>query len=164
MKTYQMMHFPLEGAGTGIYVDALSKSLIKKGHQVRVLCSAHEVPEKPYPVESVLFSDGENQKWDLEFDFPVLASHPCSKGKRFGDLTATERENYVRAFRTKIENGISQFCPDILHVHHGWVIASILAEFDIPYVVTLHGTEYQAFQNYKDYRQSTLRARKVLWP
>lgn len=152
-----MLHFPLEGAGTGIYVDALSKSLIKKGHQVRVLCSAHEVPAKPYPVEAVLFNNGENDTFDLDFDFPVFASHPCSKGKRFGELSRSQREAYVHAFRTKIEGGISQFGPDIVHVHHGWVIASILAEFDIPYVITLHGTEYQAFQNYKDYKQNTLR-------
>jgi hypothetical protein len=30
MKTYQMMHFPLAGAGTGIYVDSLANSLVKK--------------------------------------------------------------------------------------------------------------------------------------
>lgn len=156
MKIYQMMHFPLEGAGTGIYVDALAKSLLKKGHRARVLCSAHRAPEKPYPVEAVLFNNGENKEFDLDFDFPVFASHPVSKGKRFGELTVAEREEYVNTFRTKIENGISQFSPDIVHVHHGWIIASLLAESDIPYVVTLHGTEYQAFQNYQDYRKSTL--------
>ena len=157
MKIYQMMHFPLEGAGTGIYVDTLAKSLIKKGHEARVLCSAHEVPTKPYPVEAVLFNNGENEEFDLDFDFPVFASHPCSKGKRFGELSRSQREAYVNAFRAKIENGIRQFSPDVVHVHHGWVIASLLAEFDIPYVITLHGTEYQAFQDYEDYRQSTLR-------
>jgi len=151
------MHFPLEGAGTGIYVDSLAGSLIKKGHQVRVLCSNHCLPSKPYPVEAVLFSNGENERFDLDFDFPVFASHPLSKGKKFGELSKTQRQAYFQAFQTKIESGLSVFRPDIVHVHHGWVIASILAEFDIPYVITLHGTEYQAFKNYKDYQDDVLR-------
>jgi len=91
MKIYQMMHFPLEGAGTGIYVDNLAKSLTKEGHQVGVLCSDHCLPSKPYPVEAVLFSNGENEKYDLDFDFPVFASHPLSKGNRFGDLNNAQQ-------------------------------------------------------------------------
>lgn len=157
MKIYQMMHFPLEGAGTGIYVDSLAGSLAKEGHQVKVLCSGHRLPDKPYPVEAVLFSNGENKKFDLDFDFPVFASHPLSKGKKFGELSKTQRQDYFQVFRVKIEAGLSEFVPDIVHVHHGWIIASILAEFDIPYVITLHGTEYYAFKDYKDYQEDVLR-------
>ena len=105
----------------------------------------------------MLFSNGENRKYDLDFDFPVFASHPLSKGKKFGELSRAQRQAYFQAFRSKIEEGLSQFCPDIIHVHHGWVIASIIAEFDIPYVITLHGTECQAFKNYKDYQEAVLR-------
>ena len=152
-----MMHFPLEGAGTGIYVDSLANSLIKKGHQVKVLCADHTLPDKSYPVDAVLFSNGENEKFDLEFDFPVFASHSLSKGKKFGQLSVAERKAYTKAFRDKIESGISVYNPDIVHVHHGWIIASILSELDMPYVVTLHGTEYYAFGNYKDYQQEVLR-------
>ena len=151
------MHFPLEGAGTGIYVDSLAGSLAKEGHQVKVLCSGHRLLGKPYPVEAVLFSNGENKKFDLDFDFPVFASHPLSKGKKFGELSKTQRQAYFQAFRAKIEAGLSELVPDIVHVHHGWVIASLLAEFDVSYVVTLHGTEYYAFNNYKDYQEDVLR-------
>jgi glycosyltransferase involved in cell wall biosynthesis len=157
MKTYQMMHFPLEGAGTGIYVDSLANSLINKGHQVKVLCSGHCLPDKSYPVDMVLFNNGGNEEFDLDFDFPVFASHPLSKGKKFGDLSETQRQDYFQAFGAKIETGLSEFVPDIVHVHHGWVIASLLAEFDVPYVITLHGTEYHAFKNYKVYQQDVLR-------
>ena len=157
MKIYQMMHFPLKGAGTGIYVDALARSLIKRGHEVRVLCSDHHVPNKQYYVEAILFNNGENEKYDLDFDFPVFASHPMSKGKKFGELNQDQKEAYVQAFRRKIGQEISGFRPDIIHVHHGWVIASVLAELDIPYVITLHGTEYYAFKKYKEYQELTLR-------
>lgn len=157
MKTYQMMHFPLEGAGTGIYVDSLANSLIKKGHQVKVLCSGHRLPDKSYPVDTVLFSNGENKEFDLDFDFPVFASHPLSKGQKFGDLSGMQRQDYFQVFRAKIETGLSEFVPDIVHVHHGWVISSLLTEFDVPFVITLHGTEYHAFKDYKDYQEDVLR-------
>ena len=157
MKIYQMMHFPLKGAGTGIYVDTLARSLIKRGHEVRVLCCDHHVPNKEYYAEAVLFNKGDSEKYDLGFDFPVFASHPLSKGKKFGELNQDQRKAYVQAFRRKIRQEISGFRPDIIHVHHGWVIASVLAEFDIPYVITLHGTEYYAFKKYKEYQELTLR-------
>jgi len=157
MKIYQMMHFPLKGAGTGIYVDTLARFLIKRGHEVRVLCCDHHAGNMEYYAEAVLFNNGENEKYDLDFDFPVFASHPMSKGKKFGELNQTQREAYVQAFRRKIGQEISGFKPDIIHVHHGWVIASVLAELDIPYVITLHGTEYYAFKKYKEYQELTLR-------
>ncbi|MHC4557554.1 MAG: glycosyltransferase family 4 protein [Planctomycetota bacterium] len=157
MKIQQMLHFPLRGAGTGIYVDDLAKSLSKSGHEVRVLCCDHYPPEKRYDVDAVLFSNGENEDFDLDYDFPVFASHPVSKGKKFGELSQSQRQRYFRFFQEKIEQGISVFEPDIIHVHHGWIIASILAEFEIPYVITLHGTEYYAFEKYKEYQELTLR-------
>ena len=152
-----MMHFPLKGAGTGIYVDSLARSLAKKGHQAKVLCAGHCLPDKSYPVDAVLFNNGENKEFDLDFDFPVFASHPLSKGKKFGQLSLAERRAYSKAFHGKIESGLSVFCPDIVHVHHGWIIASILSEFDVPYVITLHGTEYYAFRDYNDYQETVLR-------
>ena len=157
MKIYQMLHFPLEGAGTGIYVDNLTRSLAKKGHQLAVLCSDHHRPKRDYPVETVLFSNGRNETFDLDFDFPVFASHPLSKGQKFGELSDAQLKAYFDIFRAKIESGTFQFAPDIIHVHHGWIIASILAEFDIPYVISLHGTEYYAFKNFANCRDFALR-------
>jgi len=165
MKISQMMHFPLKGAGTGIYVDSLTKSLMRDGHQVRVLCSDHYQPVTDYPVEAVLFSDGQNEAFDLDFDFPVFASHPLSKGDKFGQLSKEELEAYFQAFRKKIEKELSEFAPDIVHVHHGWAIASILSEIDVPYIVSLHGTEYRAFGTHKNCQEFTLhglRAAKVI--
>ena len=98
-------------------MDALARSLIKRGHEVRVLCCDHHAGNKEYYAEAVLFNNGENEKYDLDFDFPVFASHPMSKGKKFGELNQTQREAYIQAFRRKIGQKISGFKPDIIHVH-----------------------------------------------
>jgi len=157
MKIYQMMHFPLEGAGTGIYVDYLTRFLIRRGHEVKALCTYHNTPSKSYPVEAVLFNNGSNEQFNLDFDIPVFASHPLSKGVVFGELTDAQRLDYIRVFKEKIEREISLFNPDIVHVHHGWIIASILADTGLPYVITLHGTEYYAFERFAEYRELALK-------
>lgn len=158
MRIYQILHFPLKGAGAGIYVDQLTRALIKRGHQVRVLCADHYLPQKQYPVDVVLFNNGKNnRRFDLDFDFPVFISHPLSKGGSFGELSKIQREAYIRVFQKKVEEGIAVFSPDLIHVHHGWVIASIVAQLDIPYVISLHGTEYYAFREFDDYRELVLK-------
>ncbi len=160
MKIIQMMHFPLRGAGTGVYVDLLTKELIKNRDEVTVLCAAHQKVERSYPVTAVLFENEDNKAADVAFDFPVFASHPVSKGKQFSALTKQERLEYTNAFRKKIDYMIKTFKPDLIHVHHGWIIASIVSEYDIPYVITLHGTEYYAFDNFPEYREEALKGLK----
>jgi len=160
MRIIQMMHFPLRGAGTGVYVDMLTKELIKNGDEVSVLCASHTKVDRSYPVTSVLFNNEENANYDVGFDFPVFASHPVSKGKQFADLTDEERKSYTNAFREKIDHLIKTFKPDLIHVHHGWIIASIVSEYDIPYVITLHGTEYYAFDKFPAYREEALKGLK----
>lgn len=157
MRILQLMHFPLRGAGTGVYVDMLTKDLIKRGDEVKVLCASHYEVERPYSVTPVLFKNDDNTQYDIAFDFPVFASHPVSKGKQFGDLTEEERMAYTNAFRKKIAELITTFNPDLIHVHHGWIIASIVSEYNIPYVITLHGTEYYAFDNFPAYREEALK-------
>ncbi len=155
-----MMHFPLMGAGTGIYVDLLAKELIKRGNEVNVFCSDHKIPDKPYPVDAVLFNKGNSSSFQVNFDFPVFASHPLSKGKQFGDLSKAERKEYTEAFRKKIAENIKTFKPDLIHIHHGWIISSIVSEYNIPYVITLHGTEYYAFNEFQQYQEEVLKGLK----
>ena len=151
-----MLIFPLRGSGSGIYVDNLTKFLIRRDHQVKALCCEHYPPEKMYPVEAILFSDGENERFDLDFNFPAFTTHPLSRRTTFGNLTGAQRRAYLRVFREKISREVAIFEPDVVHVHHGWVIAAIVAELSVPYIITLHGTEHLGFEKYPDYRKLAL--------
>lgn len=156
MRVYQMVIFPLRGSGSGVYVDQLSERLSRRGHPVKVLCTDHEPPRKSYPVEALLFNNSENQAFDLDFNFPAFTSHPLSRETTFGSMTEAQKRAYHKAFREKIVKELALFKPDIVHAHHGWVIASILAELDTPYVVSLHGTERLGFHKYPDYQAIAL--------
>ena len=166
MRIYQLVIFPLQGSGSGVYVDKLAEFLRRRGRQVQVLCSDHYPPHRAYPVEAVLFSNGQNQQFDLDFNFPAFTTHPVSRETTFGTLTQAQRQAYTQAFREKIERGIARLQPDVVHVHHGWVLASIVAEMNVPYVISLHGTEHLGFERYADYREAALRglrgARRII--
>ncbi len=131
-----------------------------------MLCTDHHPPVKSYPVEAILFNNGENQAFDLDFNFPAFTSHPLSRETTFGNMTEAQKRAYHKAFREKIVKELALFKPDIVHAHHGWVIASILAERDTPYVVSLHGTERLGFHKYPDYQETALKglrgARRIL--
>ena len=160
MKIYQTLLFPLRGSGSGIYVDKLAQFLAKKGHQVNVLCSDHDplekVDDREYPVETILFNNGENENYDLDFNFPTFTTHPLSRETTFGSLSSAQRQAYVRVFRERIQQGVALLKPDVIHVHHGWVMAPAVAELGVPYVISLHGTERLGFEKYAEYRKIVL--------
>ena len=157
MRIQQMLIFPLQGSGSGVYVDRLAAFLMRRGHTVSVLCCDHQPPRRDYPVEAILFANGHNSEFDLAFNFPAFTSHPLSTTTTFGTLTNTQREAYVQVFHERIRRAIARFEPQIVHAHHGWVIAAALAEQPIPYVVSLHGTEQYGFDHYPEYRELALR-------
>jgi glycosyltransferase involved in cell wall biosynthesis len=147
-----MLHFPLHGAGAGVYARTLSEQLHVRGFDVRALRAARTPADDSFPGEAILFgSDGAH---DLEFDFPVFFSHPCSHGPSFGELTADQRLRYERTLRTTVERSLLDFAPEIAHVHHGWLIASVLADLGVRFVVTLHGSESHAFEMFPAYRDA----------
>jgi glycosyltransferase involved in cell wall biosynthesis len=139
-----------------VYVDNLARFLAQRGHQVRVLCCDNYPRQRDFQVESILFSDGENEVYDLDFNFPAFTSHPQSRETTFGSLTSAQRQVYLRVFRERIETGIARFAPDVVHVHHGWVLAPHVARLNVPYVITLHGTERLGLEKFADYRKIVL--------
>jgi glycosyltransferase involved in cell wall biosynthesis len=151
-----MLTFPLRGSGSGVYTDKLSEFLIERGHQVKVLCCDHYRPNRTYPVEVILFNNGANDAFDLYFNFPAFTTHPASRETTFGTLSDDQKRAYQRVFRARITQEMALFQPDIVHVHHGWVIGSIVAELNVPYVISLHGTEHLGFEKYPRYRTLAL--------
>jgi glycosyltransferase involved in cell wall biosynthesis len=157
MRVHQMVIFPLQGSGSGVYVDRLATSLARRGHTVNVLCCDHQPPQREYLVEAILFANGRNRDVDLDFNFPAFTSHPLSTTTTFGTLTKAQREAYVQVFHERIQQAIARFQPEIVHAHHGWVIAAALAAQPIPYIISLHGTEQYGFDHYPEYRELALR-------
>jgi glycosyltransferase involved in cell wall biosynthesis len=178
MRILQILLFPLHGSGSGSYVDRLAEFEQARGHTVKALCCDHAVPQRGYETAALMFkgdvaftrvddrrkrSSGANSirlpdptNPDLEFNFPAFTTHPLSTAMTFGSLSDDQRHRYIEAFRRKIHEEVAVFQPDVVHAHHGWVIGAALAELDMPYVISLHGTEHYGFTHYPAYRELAL--------
>ncbi len=177
MRILQILLFPLHGSGSGSYADRLAEFEQARRHAVKVLCCDHRVPQRPYATAALVFADipgieasaGTNRaakpaeastpmlSSDLDFNFPAFTTHPLSTATTFGSLSADQRERYVATFQHKIQAEVTAFKPDIVHAHHGWVIGAVLADLDVPYVISLHGTEHFGFTHYPAYREWALK-------
>lgn len=159
MKILLINHFPLEGSGSGIYTRNLAEELVNFGHEVCVIYPEHDDVEyagfKSVPI--IFKSDAYNRQAtpELPFDFPCFTSHPRSINT-FYNLTESEIELYIQAFESATKAAIEVFKPDIIHAQHLWLTPYVASKFDIPYVITAHGTDLKGFVKDERYHKYAL--------
>ncbi len=93
----------------------------------------------------------------LPFNFPCFTTHPKSSNT-FENLTDVQLEQYIGAFRDKIDQVVSDFKPDIIHAGHIWILAALGCEVGLPVVVTAHGTDIIGYRQSKRYHDIAKRA------
>ncbi|MFI5265323.1 MAG: glycosyltransferase family 4 protein [Candidatus Levyibacteriota bacterium] len=139
--------FPLYGGGSGTYVRYLAKE-VNKLHRAALL-----VPDTR-PVNGV-------KMYTLELPFhPVFAGHPeWQDSKLFQNLTNREILQLHKAYLDATVNAVEDFKPDIIHVQHAfpfsWTARYIKSIYQIPYIITGHGSELPTASKDKRYRALT---------
>ncbi len=143
MRILIINHFPLAGSGSGVYTMNVAKSLRNHGHEVCIIMPENTVNyEKPEGIKlhPVFFKDKEDIDGMLPFNFPCFTTHPRSL-LNFYDLTEKQTKMYIDAFKKAVDEEVREFKPDIIHGQHIWILSSLGADYDIPLVVTAHGTD-----------------------
>ncbi len=167
MKILLLNHFPLTGSGSGVYTQNIANSLIKKGHKVSIIFPENQkIKENPkIKMHPVYFYNKEKLENQLPFNFPCFTTHPRSN-KTFYELTQEELEKYINAFKKAIEEEIKTFKPDIIHAGHIWILPSIAKDYNIPLIITAHGTDligYQKSQRFRKYADKVIKkATKII--
>ena len=155
MKILMPNHFPLQGSGSGIYTMNVALELTKMGHEVLVITPDHKptpAGEYPYPVQTMIFSDGENRSQaEVDFNFPCFTTHPKSV-TTFSELTDQQMTAYIDLWRKHIHEAVEAFQPNIIHAHHVWITPYVAAETAVPYVISVHGTDLMGFRDSPRYR------------
>ena len=155
MKVLLINQFPLFGGGSGIYTKNLAKSLTTLGHEVQII-----IPENTTEIEKiegvkinpVFFKYKEEIPGQLLFNFPCFTTHPRSS-LTFNQLTDEQLKMYEDAFRLKMKEIIQNFKPDIIHSGHIWILSSIATEFNIPTIVSSHGTDILGHQSWERFHK-----------
>lgn len=140
-------HFPLIGSGSGVYVANIAKKLINLGHKVCIIAPENTIEGstldgvKTHPV---FFKYEEKIEGQLPFNFPCFDPHPRS-GESFYNFTDEQINLYMEAFDKAIKEEIEKFKPDIIHAQHIWLISNVVSKYDIPFIVTAHGSDLMGY-------------------
>lgn len=148
MKILLINHFPLQGSGSGVYVANIAKSLIKKGHEACIISPENTSDFsnlKGIKLHPVFFKHKEEIEGQLDFNFGCIDPHPRSS-LLFGDMTDLQLQQYKDAFRKAIEEEILEFKPDVIHAQHIWIISNVALNYNIPVVVTCHGSDIMGYE------------------
>ncbi len=162
MKILLINHFPLEGSGSGVYTMNIAKSLLQKGHEVCIIMPENKTDYKK-PIEGgikchpIYFYDQEKIKGQLPFNFPCFTTHPRSV-YNFFDMSDEDLLLYTTAFDKAIQEEIVSFSPDIIHVQHIWILSSLACKYDLPVVITAHGTDILGHEKSNRFHKYTMDA------
>lgn len=157
MKVLLINHFPLTGSGSGVYTMNIAKSLVAKGHEVCIIMPENETNFKVgggIKLRPVYFYKEEKINGQLPFNFPCFTTHPRSVNNFF-TMTEEELNAYIHAFDQAIKEEVYSFKPDVIHVQHIWILASIACKYDIPVVITAHGTDILGHEQSKRFHKYT---------
>lgn len=151
MRLLLVNHFPLEGSGSGVYTKNIAYRMLERGYEVRVIAVDNKKIKKnsyPFPVTTLVYPQ-----------FPCFTTHPGSDNN-FYDLSREEMNEYFNRFKNVIKKVIYDFKPDLIHCQHLWVAPFIVEKFNIPYVITAHGTDIKGFKRDLRYRNAALKGAK----
>ncbi len=147
MKILIINHSPFIGSGSGIYTMNIAKSLKEAGQDVRVITAANSLqfPDMgDIGVHPIFFKYQDDVEGQIEFNVPCFDQYPTSDIV-FYNLTKEQLRTYEEEFRKVLEEEIENFKPDIIHTQHIWIWSSIVTEYNIPTVITSHGSDMMGY-------------------
>jgi len=150
MKILYLQTFPLYGSGSGTYARYLAREIAKK-HKVAMVCPDNRELKnvKIYPIKMPFYV--------------AFTGHPEWKNCRlYKDISNREILQIYKSFLNHAVEAVEDFKPNIIHVHHAfpfsWAARFIKSTYQIPYVISIHGSELPTAQKDKRYIALTMDA------
>ena len=136
-----------EMTGSGVLVRELWKCALKNGDEQWAIVAAYpdddfnELFDARY--SAVTYSlQADAPQGDLPFPILGMSDVMPYPALRYRDASAAQLEMHVWAFQQQMERAIAKFRPDVIHIHHLWLLASLARQTGgIPCFVTVHGTD-----------------------
>ena len=135
MKILFLYDFPLWGSGSGTCLRNTIQELVKLNHKIGILC----------PEERRFLADDIKQYTVSPPQSPIFIGHPELKGaKRYSELSEREITEIYKSYLDACLEAVTNFEPDIIHIHHlsliSWIGRYISAIYGIKYIITSHGS------------------------
>lgn len=155
MKILLVNHFPLKGSGSGFYAKNIAKCLAKLGHEIYIIMpeNTDEIEKmEGITIKPVFFKRDKDINNALPFNFPCFTTHPRSN-VRFNELSDKQLKMYKDAFKKAIEEAIYHFKPDVINAQHIWILADIASKYNVPTVLTSHGTDLIGYNQWEKFHK-----------
>lgn len=151
MKIAIVTAYPTEGAGSGVLISAQAKTYVDMGHEVHIITANNNTNFKkldgvtyhlvPFTGEKEPIEHLENA---LPFNFLMFTSHTNSSAN-FWNISLENLKAYCKKFQDIYAEHIETVKPDIFHGQHCWISTSLLCDFGIPVITTIHGTDLMGY-------------------
>ena len=150
LRILYLLWFPFYGSGSGTYARYLAKE-VNKTHNVTV------VTPDTRPIDGV-------KLYPLKMPFRIaFTGHPeWPNCKLFTDISHRDILRFHKSTLDSVVDAVEDFKPDLIHVHHAyplsWVARFVKSTYQIPYIITVHGSELPSAQKDKRYIALTMDA------
>ena len=151
MRILQVTGFPNNGAGSGTLITTQAEGLVKNNHAVCCILSENNTnfPRlagvKYHMIPFTAEENAEKIPGQLDFNFPMFTTHTRSTAT-FWNMDLDEIKAIEQKYREAIAQEIEEFKPDVIHGQHNWIHNAVATEFDLPVVVTIHGTDLMGYE------------------
>ncbi|MEE2711829.1 MAG: glycosyltransferase, partial [Planctomycetota bacterium] len=136
--------------GSGVTLDALVREAAAAGWDQHVVCGVPAEDGRPVVgeleashVHPLTFaSAGGAEDGVLPFPVPGMSDVMPYASTTWSSMDTSQLGLYREGWRSHLSEVISFVRPDVIHVHHGWIVAGITKEVapSVPVVVHTHGT------------------------
>ncbi|PIR94227.1 hypothetical protein COT97_02435 [Candidatus Falkowbacteria bacterium CG10_big_fil_rev_8_21_14_0_10_39_11] len=158
LKVLYLLSFPFYGSGSGTYARYLAKE-VNKHHRAAV------VTPDTRPINGV-------KLYPLKMPYrSAFTGHPeWPNCKLMTDLSNRDILKFHKFALDSVADAVEDFKPNIIHVHHAfplsWVARFIKSTYQIPYIITVHGSELPTAQKDERYIALTMdalrKAKKII--
>ena len=158
MKILYLQTFPLWGSGSGTYARYLASEVGRHFNVAMVAPDKRPIPNvKLYPLKmskKVAFTG--HPEW------PECALYT--------DISSKDMISLYEEMLNSVAAAVEDFQPNIIHVHHAfplsWCARVVKSLYQIPYIISIHGSELPTVQKDKRYHALTgdalRRARRIV--
>ena len=158
LRILYLQTFPFYGSGSGTYARYLARE-VAKHHHVAIVAPDTRVLNgvKGYPIK-------------MPFNVSFTGHPEWKNGRLYKDISHREILTIYKSFLNHTVDAVEDFRPNIIHVHHAfpfsWAARFIKSTYQIPYIITIHGSELPTAQKDKRYLALTMdalrRARRII--
>jgi glycosyltransferase involved in cell wall biosynthesis len=130
--------------GSGVLVSELWRSGLRAGDEHWLICGGYPGDDWSrdfgHACDVITFSHGP-ECGQLPFAVPGMSDAMPYPAARYRDLRPGQVREFVEVFRRASSAAVARFAPDLVHIHHLWVLTALTWDMPVPCCITVHGTD-----------------------